>query len=550
MTDTPTLSSTTPVPGGSPNSVSRVAATGASPRTVVLATIAATALVRLILAATLGLGIDESYVVSVARPLSLSYFDHPPLHYWIAGAAQYLAGSPPASPLSGFALRAPFILLFAGTTWLLYRLTARLWGDRAGLYAALALNVSAVFSLSTGSWVLPDGPLMFFAVASIYSLTNALFNAPSSLSVSPPSRVSPPSSVSSSTPWPWWLASGAAAGGAMLSKYHGILLIAGVFLFLLTTPQHRHWLAHPAPYAAVALAALLFTPVLAWNAHHGWVSFRFQADRGTPQHGLHLAALVRNIAGQAAWVLPWVWIPLLAAFANAIRRGPADGPRWLFVCLAAWPIGLFTLVSLGGNPGLPHWPALGYLMLFPLLGVALAERPAPRWLAFSGAILATVVVLAATQATTGWLTRLLPSFSGPNDPTVDLVDWRDLRRAIADRGLLPPGRFVAATSWIQAGKTAYALGPGVPVLCLSSAPHQYLYQHDEAAFVGHDALLVIRQPPRGGGTASLVARYEPYFQSIQPLAPVAITRAGAPALTVDLYLARDFRQPFPTAQPR
>jgi 4-amino-4-deoxy-L-arabinose transferase-like glycosyltransferase len=512
-------------------------------RTIVLITIVATAIARLILAATLGLGIDESYVVSVARPLSLSYFDHPPLHFWIAAAAQFVAGSPPAGPLSGLVLRAPFVLLFALTTWILARLTARLFGERAALYAALALNTSAVFSLSTGSWVLPDGPLMYCSVATVYAVTRALYNGPA------------PASVSAHQPasgaWRWWLAAGVTTGLAMLSKYHGVLLLAGVFTYLATTPQHRRWLAHPAPYVAALIAALIFTPVLVWNTHHGWVSFRFQADRGAPQHGLHLAALARNIAGQAAWVLPWIWIPLVVVLARALRRGPADPHRWLLANLGLWPIALFTLISLGGNPGLPHWPALGYLMLFPLLGAALADHPAPRWLTISGATLAAVTVIAATQATTGWLSRVIPALSGPNDPTLDLVDWRDLRQTIATRGLLQPGRFVAATSWIQAGKTAYALGPGIPVLCLSNAPHQFWYQYDESAFVGHDALLVIREPPRGGGTAPLVARYATYFRSIEPLGPVAITRLnGAPALTVDLYLARTFEQPFPTAQPR
>ncbi len=58
-------------------------------------------------------------------------------------------------------VRLPFILLFAGTTWLMYRLTARLFGEPAGLWAAVLLNLSLVFSITSGGWVLPDGPLMF-----------------------------------------------------------------------------------------------------------------------------------------------------------------------------------------------------------------------------------------------------------------------------------------------------------------------------------------------------------------------------------------------------
>ena len=56
-----------------------------SPRDRVLALIVVTLIGRLILALTVGLGVDESYQVSVSRPLSLSYFEHPPLAFWIPG---------------------------------------------------------------------------------------------------------------------------------------------------------------------------------------------------------------------------------------------------------------------------------------------------------------------------------------------------------------------------------------------------------------------------------------------------------------------------------
>jgi 4-amino-4-deoxy-L-arabinose transferase-like glycosyltransferase len=478
----------------------------------VLTIIIGTALARLALSVTLGLGIDESYAVSVSRPLSLGYFDHPPLHFWVAGIAQWLAGSPLAGPISGLAVRLPFIALFALTTWLAYLTTARLFGDRAGVWAAGTMNLSAVFGLSTASWVLPDGPLMCASLAAVYCVVRAL----------------------ETDGMAWWLAAGAAGGLALLSKYHAALLAAGVFLYLATTPRDRRWLTRPAPYLAVAIALVMFLPDVVWNARHGWVSFLFQASRGVPQHANPLGALARNVAGQIGYVLPWIWVPLMLALAQALSAGPRDPKRWLLACLAIWPIGLFTLVSLGGNPGLPHWPALGYLMCFPLLGQWATGRDLTVWRRTSALILSAAVLIAVTQTVTG----ILP-LAPRADPTLDLVDWRDLQDVP-----VPADGFVAATSWLQAGKVSYALGPHVPVLCLSIAPHQYLYQRDPAAFVGHDALLVIRPPTR-------IDRYAPYFASIESLGPRTIHRLGGrAALTVDLFLARGFRQPFPTDQPR
>ena len=74
--------------------------------------------------------------------LALGYFDHPPLHVWMAWAAVRLFGS--EAPI---VVRLPFILLFAGSTWLMYDLTARLFGERAGVWAA-ALDLAPMFTLA------------------------------------------------------------------------------------------------------------------------------------------------------------------------------------------------------------------------------------------------------------------------------------------------------------------------------------------------------------------------------------------------------------------
>jgi 4-amino-4-deoxy-L-arabinose transferase-like glycosyltransferase len=463
-----------------------------NPRRSVLWLIATTACARTALALAVGLGVDESYAASVAHPIALSYFDHPPLHFWIAALSELHRG---ASPIADLAVRLPFIALFALTTWLMYLVTARLFDERAGMYAALALNVSPVFSLSTGSWVLPDGPLMCAWLATVYCVIRA---------------------VSDGDSVRWWLGAGVSAGLALLSKYHGFLLLCGLLLFLLTTPAVRSWLARPWPYLAAVIALAMFTPVMVWNAEHAWISFAFQGARGLPAHANHMVALLENVGGQIALVAPWVWVPLVLSLVRAVRAGPAESNSWLCVVLGIIPIALFTLVSLGGNPGQPHWPAPGYLMLFPLLGRGAAERRPRAWLIASGAVLAVAALVVAILA-----------------PIDDLIDWRPLAAAIDTSG----GRFVAAPSWIQAGKVSWALGPDVPVLCLSSAPHQFAFTRDQRAYVGHDGVIVMRP----GTVREMLPRYQPYFADITFLREVPIRGH----LTVDLYLARDFQRPFP-----
>ena len=89
-----------------------------TPSGTVAVLILATFLARLAFAAALGLGIDESYMVAAGRKLQLSYFDHPPIAWWMAWGITHLTGSD-----SAIIVRLPFITLFALTTWLMYRVT-------------------------------------------------------------------------------------------------------------------------------------------------------------------------------------------------------------------------------------------------------------------------------------------------------------------------------------------------------------------------------------------------------------------------------------------
>lgn len=489
---------------------------------LVLAVIALGTIFRIGLAASLGLGIDESYTVANARHFQLSYFDHPPLSFWLVRAAVQWTGSE-----SGLVVRLPFILLFAGTTWLMFRVTARLYGPMAGVWAAVLLNLSPVFGLTTGGWILPDGPLMFSLMATVLLVERLLFGEPSRRQA-----------------WALGLLAGVTLGLACLSKYHGFLAGAGLLLFLLTSPRHWRWLADPIPYAAVVVMLLVCLPVWLWNIDNDWVSFRFQLSRAH-QQGLHPERVLVNILGQMLYVLPWLWLPLVVGYGRAIARGPRDA-GWLLVCLATVPLLMFTIIPLWGSRGLPHWQAPGYLMLFPLLGAATAagladgSRWVRRWLIFSVAAPAVIIPLLAGHVLTGWLERLVPSAFAKGDPTVEMLDWTPLRAAIAGQDL-PPGGFVVAVRWLEAGKIDAALGDDRPVLVFSHDPRNFAFQHDQRSFAGQDAVII--GSPKAVGEA--LPKYQKYFERLEPIGEVPITRGGDAKLTLAMVRAIGFRPPYP-----
>ena len=460
---------------------------GASMQSRIWGLIAATTAIRLLFAASLGLGVDESYMVAAGRTLSLGYFDHPPAAWWLSWGAAHLFGTE-----APFAVRLPFIALFAVSTWLMARLGAAVADDRAGFWAAVLLNLSPVFGVTAGTWVLPDGPLLCALLGAALCLVHAI----------------------SGRGVAWWCGAGVCAGLAMFAKYSAVLTIGGAFLFLLHAPRYRRWLARPEPYVAALLAGLVFAPVIAWNATHGWASFAFQGERAV---GLRFRpfAPVTTLLGEALFVLPWIWLPMLLLLVRAFRSGARDR---LLAALASPPILAFALISAWSSQRvLFHWAAPGYLMLFPLLGREVAARTNLPWVRRT--IAGTAAFIVGTVLVVGLQIRfdILGDTLAPllrKDPTIEGIDWHSLRQDLTERGLLRPGTVVGVANWRDGGKIAYALGPDVTVLCLNADSRQFGLANPPAGHLGENLLLVGFAPVAGP------------FERVEPLPPATIRHRG------------------------
>lgn len=445
------------------------------PARATLILIVVTALVRVGLAVLMDFGIGESYYLASTREPHLSYFDQPPLFLWLGWAMMALSGSDnPAI------IRLPFIAMFAGTTWMLFVLTRRLASARAGFLAALLLNISAVFTISVGGWFQPDGPLMLFWLLAGWALCRVLLDQPR---------------ATGRAAWAWWGLSGLFLGLTLLSKYHAVFLVAGAGLFIVTRRDQWPWLRHPAPYAALLLALLVAAPVMIWNAQHDWVSFAFQGGRSVESAGLHPDWLLRSIVGQALWLLPWVWLPLVGVLVMTLARGPRARADWFLACLAIGPVLVFTVIALWAPLGFHfHWQAPGYLMLFPLLGrfadAGLRHRPrlTRTWLAGSVALTTLVIAGLGSHIATNWIQKVFPL---ARDPTLEAVGWRPLRDDLAERGLLDRDRtFAAGLHWTEGGRVDSAVGGAVPVVVLSRDPRNMAFTFDLREAEGWDVLLM------------------------------------------------------------
>ena len=486
--------------------------------------IAAFALARLALMLSLGLGQDEAYTLVVSRKLALSYFDHPPLHQWIAHFAALALGETVWT-------RLPFVLMFAATGWLMFALTRELFGACAGLIALIALNLSPYFLISAGGWVTPDGPLLFCLAAASLTLRRLFFK--------PTDR---------REAWTFWLLAGLFLGLAGLSKYSAALTALGVGAFLLISPRQRRWLGDPAFYAGALVAAAMVSPVFIWNAEHDWASFAFQGGRGSP--GLHLrpVQVIAMLLGEIAYLTPWIFVALVGALVAAARRARrGDDKRLFLLCLALPPIVVFTLTPLWGARGLPHWPMPGWFFAYPLMGAWLVEPWARRlhlrrWAIGTAALMAALAALGVWHSATGGLSRHVGGSEASRDPTLEALPWTKIADAPA---LRPPPDFVVTRKWWEAGKVGVALGPDVPLFVFSNDPRGVAFLDDSARFIGRDAVIVVP----AAQAEETQSQLKDYFERFDPPQFVTLGRGGQDEVRLALIPAHALTRAFPVPYP-
>ncbi|MFC7609350.1 glycosyltransferase family 39 protein [Teichococcus aestuarii] len=313
--------------------------------------LAALTLLRLAAAWWLPPAPDEAYYWVWGRALSLSYYDHPPMVALWTALGSALAGD------TALGLRLLGPLGVAAASLLLADAGERLFpGRQAGPWAAALLNATLLFGAGA-VLMTPDTPLLVFWCAALWALAR--------LQASQDGR--------------WWLAFGLLAGLGLLSKYTTVLLGGGVVLWLLLEPGARRWLADWRLWAGGALALLVFSPVILWNAQHDWVSFAKQGGRaGATATGSALRYLGELVGGQAGLATPIIFLLCAAGTVAACRlwwrRGEGAAAAGLLAAITV-PTALLFLWQATGSRVQGNWPAI----LYPTACLAAAGCLGARW---------------------------------------------------------------------------------------------------------------------------------------------------------------------------
>ncbi|EHQ24495.1 ArnT family glycosyltransferase [Mucilaginibacter paludis] len=500
--------------------------------------IAATFIARLLIAAYTGLGIGESYYFRGVLNLSLSYFDQPPLFFWLSWLTTKIFG------LTNIGLRLPAVLLFAGTSWLLFLITKRLFNAKAGFWAVLMMNLSAVFTIPVATWFQPDAPLMFFWLAATYFMVQLMLPVKDA-----PQR-------SRGNVYLQWIIIGICMGLATLSKYHVLFLFVGILIFVSANKNQRHWLRHPGPYLAVLITILFASPILWWNYHNAWVSFAFQGSRAGSdgKFVLHPDWFLRSFIGQACWILPWIWIPVMRQLYKAFKERNNSEAYSFILWTSVLPIVFFTVITLWADLQYHfHWQAPGYLMLFMPLGYAIDQnlnnpekaRSTRRWLRFSASFTIITITFLSLHMVTGFWQWYGPKYIvnrthlGIDDPTIEGNDYLDIKTRFEKEGWLKNDKvFAGCTRWWLTGKVDWALKGEKPIVCFSYDPRNLAFLVDPGTLKGDDAVLITQND-----TTSIYQDVIPFFDKVKRVPDIIVTRNGRPELHLATFYCTNFHLP-------
>ncbi len=478
---------------------------------------------------------SEAYYRVWAQHPAFGYFDHPPMVAWIGAA---FLGAVPASTL---AARTGPVLLSALTILLVHRLARDLWpGGRTAWRAAVLFALAPIF-FAGGVVLLPDTGLLLFM-----ALTWVLFLR----------------AVRRGTALLPWLLAGAAAGGALLSKFHALALLPPLYGFLLFVPEHRRLLRTPGPWAALAAALLVWSPNLLWNAANGFVTYGFQTQRsGLGAPGFSAKNVLVYLAGPLASLSPLLYAAVLLAAWRAFRRHRRD-PETLYLLLAGAPILLFfallcPLTSIG-----LHWPAAGFVPLIVLAArkIERGEVLTPRLARLTAPVAGAFVVLLLVAPE---VVRLLPD--GARLPLLSgkasaarlkeaLVDWRalgrDLKSLVAREG---PARYpmtVTDDFHLAALLAFYADGPDRTFVYRAKRANQFgLWLAARPDLPGRDAVVALKVDADEGFALDEAdeERLRRAFSRVEegPLLPVTVASGGRAGWALRILFGRGFRGMLP-----
>lgn len=173
----------------------------------------------------------------------------------------------------------------------------------------------------------------------------------------------------------WWLLLGLAAGIGLMMKYSTAVLMAVMFLYLLTNRETRARLLTAGPYIALVVCIATIAPHLWWLEQNNFPTLHYAAERAGHQGGIVARILLpfKFLFTQLTDLIPAI---LLAAVAGLLGRNmqasanDTDNDGRFLLWMGLGPALLTALLSLVAGLGLramwgtPMWNLTGLIIVY------------------------------------------------------------------------------------------------------------------------------------------------------------------------------------------
>ena len=389
----------------------------------------------LVRAAGVDLHYDEAQYWEWSRQLDWSYYSKGPLIAWLIALSEAVFGH------GAWQVRLPAWLAHCALLFLIFAFARDVWGNRRAAWWAVI-----IFLLTPEYFTL--GLVMTTDIWLFLCWTWGLWAAYRALTFD---RIRT------------WYETGLAAGIGTLTKLSIGLLPAGLGIAVLLVPRWRHHLKSPHLWGGLALMILLMSPVLLWNAAHGWVMFHH--EQGHLGH-IHWS-LGRGLYFFVEQTMVLSPLVVLVAFSILRRLPEQPGQRLLWGLSLGW-IAFFFFKALTAKVEV-NWPAPSYIGLIVLF--AGHVQSLPRWkrrtlFAGFGFSLAAMTLIYFLYDF---------GFNNRQDPFKDTKAWGAPIAALSRAA--PPVDFILAPNYKVAAEVAFYWPRQLPVYVAGSADRRF-NQHD------------------------------------------------------------------------
>jgi 4-amino-4-deoxy-L-arabinose transferase-like glycosyltransferase len=221
----------------------------------------------------------------------------------------------------------------------------------------------------------------------------------------------------------WWaFVLGIALGVGLLAKYAMIYFVLCTAIAAIFDSRTRELLRTPAPWIALAIAAVLIAPNILWNIENHFSTFRHTGDnvRGSgfqlnPLRGLEFVATQFGVFG------PVSFAAIFGAAFYALRKTRNDNDR-LLLCFVL-PILALVVSTAFISRAHPNWAATAYVAGSILVAEWLLRIGAKRW-AIAG-IAFGLLVQVSLLASDAVANRIQVPFLTNGDVYRQTLGWKD-----------------------------------------------------------------------------------------------------------------------------